>query len=114
MKGEDYVMSYRDNFDVFWSGGPLLPERDSQPDPLWERMELTHGIPIGCLDGARGKTKTRLFNKHRVRSKTRLRGRRLASLGQTTTPTDGPAGDQSECVSDTVRDQAAAVTEPTS
>lgn len=58
----------RDDFEVVWNGGSLLPERDSQPDPRW------NGLPVMIWewdervmpDPARARLalrKKRLYNK---------------------------------------------------
>ena len=40
-------MSYLDEFDVCWNGGPLLPDRDSYPDDRWNGVS-PFDAPLEC------------------------------------------------------------------
>lgn len=61
------MTDYREQFEVVWSGGPLLPPRETPPDPLWDTIRALYADCFGEVSEVTYATKVtktaRVYNK---------------------------------------------------
>ena len=100
------MLKYPDDYEVVWSGGPLLPDRDSEPDPRWGSISTYYANedPQRPVDVPKPK-KTRVYNKanteywtRRGQSGTALRHREASAASEAVTTSEEHSRHGSECV----------------